>query len=61
MLLRLAQAQSNGSLSLHTLVRNERARRFYEHHGFKVVGFGYEPMWELESVEYRWCEPPSVA
>ncbi len=61
MLLRLAQAQSGGSLSLHTLARNDRARRFYEHHGFKVVGSDYEPMWELESVEYRWCRPASVA
>jgi len=61
MLLRLAKEQSSGSLSLHTLVRNERARRFYEHHGFQVVGFDYEPIWKLESVEYRWCGPASAA
>jgi ribosomal protein S18 acetylase RimI-like enzyme len=60
MLLRLAQQQSSGSLSLHTLLRNERACRFYERHGFQWVGRDFEPMWQLESVEYRWSRVTSA-
>jgi len=31
------------------------ALRFYERHGFKVVGCGFEKEWQLEDVEYEWC------
>ena len=61
MLLGLAKEQSAGSLCLHTLLRNTRARRFYEHHGFILVGHDFEPMWQLESVEYKWCGRESAA
>jgi len=61
MLLGLAKEQSSGVLSLHALARNTQACRFYERHGFKVVGHDLEPMWQLESVEYRWCRPESAA
>lgn len=53
-LLRLAQADSSGSLWLFTFARNERACRFYERHAFKVVERGFEPFWQLEDVKYVW-------
>jgi ribosomal protein S18 acetylase RimI-like enzyme len=56
-LLRLAQAESSGSLWLYTFKRNEHACRFYEHHGFKVASRGFEPTWQLEDVKYIWARP----
>ena len=53
-LLGLAKAQSTGSLWLFTFQKNLVARRFYEHHGFTVVSYGFEPMWQLEDVKYQW-------
>lgn len=53
-LLRLAKADSCGSLWLHTFARNARARRFYERHGFVAVAHGFEPEWQLEDVRYEW-------
>jgi ribosomal protein S18 acetylase RimI-like enzyme len=53
-LLRLAQDESSGSLWLFTFRQNERACRFYEGHGFKVVARGFEPTWQLEDVKYAW-------
>jgi GNAT superfamily N-acetyltransferase len=53
-LLKWAQAQSGGSLSLYTFARNHRARQFYEHHGFSAVAFGFEPSWKLDDVRYEW-------
>ena len=41
-------------LSLYTFVRNVRACRFYERHGFVVVARGFEPTWQLEDVKYHW-------
>ncbi len=60
-LLGMAKEQSSGSLTLHALAQNTRACRFYEHHGFTAVGRDFEPMWQLESVEYKWCRPASAA
>jgi ribosomal protein S18 acetylase RimI-like enzyme len=54
-LLRLAQAESSGSLWLFTFRQNERACRFYEHHGFTVAARGFEPNWKLEDVKYVWA------
>lgn len=54
-LLRLAQAESSGSLWLFTFQQNERACRFYEHHGFRAVARGFEPTWQLEDVKYVWA------
>ena len=53
-LLELAKEQSAGTLYLHTFLRNVRACRFYERHGFKAVEYGFEPMWQLEDVKYLW-------
>lgn len=53
-LLAWAQAQSGGSLWLYTFARNANARRFYERNGFVAVEHGFEPMWQLEDVRYRW-------
>jgi ribosomal protein S18 acetylase RimI-like enzyme len=53
-LLKWAKAQSGGSLWLYTFARNQRARKFYEHHGFSAVAFGFEPTWKLDDVRYEW-------
>lgn len=46
-------AQTEGPWRLFTFQRNESARRFYEKHGFCVVGFGVSPPPENEpDVEY---------
>jgi ribosomal protein S18 acetylase RimI-like enzyme len=60
-LLRLAQAESTGSLWLFTFRQNERACRFYEHHGFKVAARGFEPFWQFEDVKYVWARQQSAA
>ena len=60
-LLRLAQSESSGSLWLYTFVRNARACRFYEHHGFAAVAHGFEPMWRLDDVKYQWVRCESSA
>lgn len=59
-LLRLAQQESSGSLWLYTFARNDRARRFYERHGFVAVAHGFEPGWQLEDVKYRWVQSASA-
>ena len=60
-LLRLAQSESSGSLWLFTFAQNLRACRFYEHHGFVAVARGFEPMWKLDDVKYRWVRRGSAA
>ena len=59
-LLEWAKAQSSGSLWLYTFAQNTIARRFYERHGFTVVAQGYEPMWNLADVKYRWQRTPDA-
>ena len=54
-LLRQARAYSPAELRLFTFQRNDKARAFYEKHGFTVVALGISPAPELEpDVEYRW-------
>lgn len=54
-LLARARELSPGRLSLYTHRRNERARRFYERHGFAAVAFGTSPAPESEpDVRYEW-------
>ncbi len=61
-LLRLAKDESSGTLSLFTFARNVRACRFYERQGFVAVARGFEPLWQLEDVQYRWMRTgPSAA
>jgi len=60
-LLALAKSESSGSLWLYTFVCNARARAFYERHGFKDSGHGYENMWNLEDIKYSWSRSASAA
>lgn len=60
-LLTLAKRESAGSLWLYTFQKNTVARRFYEAHGFRAVEFGFEPMWQLADVKYRWLRGEGVA
>jgi GNAT superfamily N-acetyltransferase len=54
-LLGRARECSPAELRLYTFRRNDKARAFYENHGFEVVAFGVSPAPELEpDVEYRW-------
>lgn len=53
-LLRHAKEQSGGRLRLFTFEKNAGARRFYERHGFAIVGRGFEPTWQLADLEYEW-------
>lgn len=53
-LLDLAKAESSGSLWLYTFPHNTRACRFYERRGFVAIERGFEPMWQLPDVKYRW-------
>lgn len=54
MLLGWAKAQSAGSLWLYTFACNTGARAFYEREGFVAVAHGFEPVWQLDDVKYRW-------
>ena len=56
-LLDWAKEQSAGSLWLHTFAQNRGARAFYEARGFVAVAQGFEPVWQLDDVEYRWRAP----
>lgn len=57
-LIELAKQSSNGRLRLFTFKVNTKAQRFYEHHGFKIIGQGFEKEWQLEDLEYEWVENP---
>lgn len=48
------KAQSEGKLTLYTFQANESAQRFYEKHGFFVVGSGYENEEHLPDLKYEW-------
>ena len=60
-LLGWAKARSPGVLRLHTFERNAAARAFYERHGFRVVGRGFEAEWRLPDLEYEWVRDASGA
>jgi ribosomal protein S18 acetylase RimI-like enzyme len=60
MLLNIAKQNSNGRLRLFTFKANRNAQRFYEHHGFKIIGRGFEEMWQLEDIEYEWLAAPDA-
>ena len=54
-LLRHARGRAKGEIRLYTFQRNDKARAFYEKHGFAAVAFGVSPAPELEpDVLYRW-------
>jgi ribosomal protein S18 acetylase RimI-like enzyme len=54
MLVNIAKQRSSGRLRLFTFKVNKNAQRFYERHGFKVIGHGFEEGWQLEDIEYEW-------
>lgn len=54
-LIELAKSQSRGLLRLFTFKANKNAQRFYERHGFRIVGYGFEKEWGLEDIEYEWA------
>ncbi|WP_420490390.1 GNAT family N-acetyltransferase [Neobacillus niacini] len=53
-LLARAKEQSTGRLTLFTFEVNKKAQRFYEKHGFKIVGKGYENEEGLPDILYEW-------
>jgi ribosomal protein S18 acetylase RimI-like enzyme len=57
-LLSHAKERSTGRLRLFTFERNAGARRFYERHGFRLVGRGFEETWQLADLEYEWRREP---
>ena len=60
-LLALAKLESSGTLWLYTFARNARARVFYERHGFRDSGHGFENMWNLEDIKYIWSRSVGAA
>jgi len=59
-LVNAAKQRSHGRLRLYTFRVNKGARRFYERHGFKVIGHGFEEKWQLEDIEYEWSAPEAA-
>ncbi|NBC67769.1 GNAT family N-acetyltransferase [Paenibacillus sacheonensis] len=56
-LLHKAKAQSSGKLTLYTFEVNKKAQRFYEKHGFTVIGRGHENEENLADLLYEWIAP----
>jgi ribosomal protein S18 acetylase RimI-like enzyme len=55
-LLELAKSESTDSLWLFTFQRNAHACRFYERRGFVAIERGFEPVWQMPDVKYRWVK-----
>ncbi|MGM0791418.1 MAG: GNAT family N-acetyltransferase [Bacillota bacterium] len=53
-LLSRAKEQSSGRLTLYTFEINQNAQRFYEKHGFTIIGRGYENEENLPDILYEW-------
>lgn len=53
-LLDRAKEKSNGRLTLYTFEVNKKAQRFYEKHGFTIIGRGYENEENLPDIKYEW-------
>lgn len=53
-LLDRVKAQSSGILTLYTFEVNKNAQRFYEKHGFKMIGRGHENEENLPDIQYEW-------
>ncbi|MFJ5790977.1 GNAT family N-acetyltransferase [Lysinibacillus sp. NPDC093197] len=53
-LLDRAKAHSSGKLTLYTFEVNDKAQRFYEKHGFKIIGRGHENEENLPDILYEW-------
>lgn len=55
-LLDRAKAHSSGKLILYTFEVNDKAQRFYEKHGFKIIGRGHENEENLPDILYEWTK-----
>lgn len=53
-LLEIAKDLSGGRLRLFTFEVNKNAQTFYQKHGFKVIGRGYENEENLPDILYEW-------
>jgi ribosomal protein S18 acetylase RimI-like enzyme len=53
-LLDKAKRNSMGRLTLYTFEVNKIAQRFYEKHGFKMIGTGHENEENLADILYEW-------
>lgn len=53
-LLEIAKRNSEGRLTLYTFEVNKIAQRFYEKHGFKIIGKGHENEENLADILYEW-------
>jgi ribosomal protein S18 acetylase RimI-like enzyme len=53
-LLEKVKRNSNGRLTLFTFEVNKMAQRFYEKHGFKIIGKGHENEENLADILYEW-------
>lgn len=59
-LLNLAKELSPGKLQLFTFEVNKKARAFYEKHGFKIIGRGFENEENLPDIKYEWLKSLDV-
>jgi ribosomal protein S18 acetylase RimI-like enzyme len=53
-LLNKAKEHSSGRLTLYTFDINQKAQRFYEKHGFIIIGRGNENEENLPDIQYEW-------
>ena len=60
-LLNLAKARSPGTLQLYTFAVNQPAQRFYEKHGFTIIGRGIESNSGMADIRYEWVQDPRPA
>ncbi|MFZ7942878.1 GNAT family N-acetyltransferase [Neobacillus sp. 19] len=56
LILEKVKAQSSGRLTLYTFEINKKAQRFYEKHGFEIIGRGHENEENLPDIQYEWVE-----
>ena len=50
----IAKSHSSGKLTVTTFELNKNAQRFYEKHGFQIVGRGHENEEGLPDIQYEW-------
>lgn len=55
-LLERAKEQSDGKLTLYTFDVNKNAQRFYEKHGFKIIGRNHDNEEGLPDILYEWAD-----
>ena len=55
-LLNIAKAHSSGALYAFVFEVNTRAQAFYEKHGFRIIGRGYENEENLPDLRYKWTK-----